>query len=388
MSAPRRIWALTGARSEYDLLYPVLRALRQHDGVEPGVVAAAAHLSPFHGLGIRQIEEDGFRIAGRIESLLCSESWQGRALSFAALIEALTRLLAPAPPDVLLIAGDREEALAGALTANFLGVPVAHLSGGDRCIASELDEVLRPAISKLSHLHFTACEDHRQRLLRMGELPDRVWDVGASGLDRLRDEPDVPDAVLADRFGIDPSRPFFLLIHHPSPLFDPENSGREMAEVLRGVLAMGCPVFCSYPNFDPGNVAMRGAIDQARARHANLIVYHNLPRSLFVALYRRCAAVVGNSSSIVLESGFLKVPGILAGRRQDLRQTGANVVRVAATADAVGAACRRAVEDAGFRATVRQAPCLYGDGRTGPRVADILARIDLPRELLLKTIPY
>lgn len=385
--SPRRIDALTGARSEYDLLYPVLRALGAHPGVRAGVIAAAAHLSPFHGLGVRQIERDGFPIVGRIESLLSSESWPGRALSFAQLVEGLTRLLAPDPPAVLVVAGDREEALAGALVGNFLGVPVAHLYGGDRCLASDVDEVFRPAISKLSHLHFTATDEHRDRLLRMGEVPEHVWTVGAPGLDRLRDEPDAGDDALAARFGVDVRRPFFLVIHHPSPLLGSDTSA-EMAEVLRGVLALGHPVFCSYPNFDPGNVAMRAAIDAARADNPGLIVYHNLPRAEFVSLYRRCAAVVGNSSSIVIESGFLKVAGVLVGRRQELRQTGDNVLRVPAAAAAITGACRRALDDGAFRELVRNAPCLYGDGRTGPRIAEVLARIELPRELLLKTIAY
>src|ERR1700722_3509310 len=105
----------------------------------------------------------------------------------------------------------------------------------------------------------------------MGEVPERVWAVGATGVDRLRGEPDVADADLAARFGVDPGRPFFLLIHHPSPLLDTDGSGGERAEVLNGVLAAGVPVFCSYPNFDPGNVAMRAAIDAARARHPHLI---------------------------------------------------------------------------------------------------------------------
>jgi UDP-hydrolysing UDP-N-acetyl-D-glucosamine 2-epimerase len=384
----RRIAFVTAARSEYDLLAPVARACSGRPELTVGFVVGGAHLSPFHGMGLKHIEADGFPIFATIESLLSSESWPGRALSFAQLTEGLTRVLAADRPDVLFVAGDREEALAGALVGCFLGIHVAHSHGGDRCIASDIDEVFRPAISKLAHLHFTATEAHRERLIRMGELAENVFAVGAAGLDRLRDEIDVPAEELSAELGVDVTKPFFLVIQHPSPTLGVELAGREMAELLDGVLALGAPVFCSYPNFDPGNIAIRAAIDERRARTSLLRTYHNLPRRTFVALYRRAAAIVGNSSSLIVESGFLRVPAILVGPRQDLRDRGPNVLRVEAEAAAVSAACRRALEDETFRAIVRTAPSLYGDGHTGPRIAEILARHPLDPALLRKTMPY
>jgi GDP/UDP-N,N'-diacetylbacillosamine 2-epimerase (hydrolysing) len=388
MSSPRRIFVLTAARSEYDLLYPVLREMGRREGLRAELLVAGAHLSPFHGMGINEIRTDGFPIAATIESLVSSESWEGRSLSCAQLMEGLTRCLARDRPDVLFVAGDREEALAGALVANFFGIPVAHSHGGDRCTASDVDEVFRPAISKLAHLHFPAAEDHRQRLIAMGELPERVWTVGATGLDRLREMPDVPVAELESQYGVSLNQPFFMLIFHPASLHNPEDNGREMSRILEGMLSLGHPVFCSYPNFDPGNIAIRQAIDQARAKSDRLVVYHNLPREQFVSLYRRCAAIVGNSSSIVIEAGFLHVPGILVGTRQDRRTTGPNVLRVGTGVDEVRSACRRALEDETFREQVRTAPSLYGDGHAAPRIADVLAQVDLGRGLLLKTMPY
>ena len=388
MSSKRRIFFLTAARSEYDLLAPVIRAVSATEGLHGEVIPAAAHLSPFHGMGINQIRADGFPIAGTLETLLSSESWEGRALSFAQLIEGLTRLLSRNRPDILFVTGDREEALAGALAASFLGIHIAHSHGGDRAVALDLDEVLRPAISKLAHLHFTAMESHRQRLIRMGEDPSRVWTVGGAGLDRLRDTPDIPDEELNREFGIDVRRPFFLLIFHSTPMEGVEDNGREMSEVLDGILSLGHPVFCSYPNFDPGNIAVRTAIDAAKAKTGKLIVHHNLSRGHFVSLYRRCAAMVGNSSSVVLEAGFLKVPGILIGGRQDLREVGPNVLRIEPTGKSVRDACRRALEDEAFRALVRQSPSIYGDGNASARIARILSEVQLTRDMLLKVMPY
>ena len=388
MNNLRRIFFLTGARSEYDLLSPVVRAVLAVPGLGAELIVGAAQLSPFHGMNINNIRRDGFPIAGTVESLLSSETWQGRALSFSNLFEGVTRLIAANRPDVMFVAGDREEALAGALAATFQGIPVAHLHGGDRCVVTELDEIIRPAISKVSHLHFTAMESHRQRLIRMGEIPEHIWVTGGTGLDRLREEPDLSDDVLNREFGIDVRKPFFLLIHHPSPLINMDDSGAEMTQVLEGLLSLGHPVICSYPNYDPGNIAIRKAIDEAKTRTDRLIVFHTLPRDQFVALYRRCSAIVGNSSSIVIEASFLKVPGVLIGPRQDLRELSANVLRIEATAAEVRAACLRCLEDKEFRKLVSSVPSIYGDGFASQRIAKVLAEVELSPELSRKTITY
>jgi GDP/UDP-N,N'-diacetylbacillosamine 2-epimerase (hydrolysing) len=387
MTSLRRVFFLTAARSEYDILYPVIsEALRI--GLDAQVIVTGAHLSPFHGMGVRQIQSDGFKIAGEITTLFASESWEGRSLSFASLCEGLTRLLSQNKPNILCIAGDREEALAGAIVANFLGIHVVHLFGGDRCIASDIDEVLRPAISKMAHFHFTATEGHRERLIRMGEIPEQIWSTGGTGIDRLRTAEDIVDDELNQKFSIDVRSPFFLLIQHPSSLESTEGRKKEIENILTGMLSLGHPVFCSYPNFDPGNVEIRTAIDEARIAYSNLIVHHNLPRKYFVSLYRRCTAIVGNSSSIVIESGFLKVPGILVGNRQDLREIGPNVIRIGSTQAEIRNACKRAITDEVFLSEVSNCPSIYGDGYASARIASIIANAPLDKSLLHKTIPY
>ena len=385
----RKIYFVSGARSEFDILSPVIPHCKKYD-VDAKFILCAAHLSPFHGMGIEHIREQGYSIAGSIETLLCSESLVGRSLSFSILLDGLTRLLSTNRPDVICVAGDREEALAGALVGTFLGIHVAHLFGGDRCIAADIDEVLRPAISKLAHFHMTATESHRNRLVRMGEQPDYIWTVGGTGLDGLAGLGGVEDKELSNRFGVDFSQPFFLVIHHPSPSFGVEGTEHEMLSVLKGVLATGAMVFCSYPNFDPGNMGIRRAIDMvAEANPNQLVRYHNLPREVFAALYRRTAGIVGNSSSIIIEAGFLKKPGILCGSRQDLRERGPHVIRVdSENTEAITTACWRALEDVDFLDMIVRSDSLYGDGHAGERVARILGTAPLTREILRKTNAY
>ncbi len=383
----RKIYFVTGARSEYDILYPVIVAAAQQPEIEVGVIATAAHLSDKHGQTVDLIRQDGFPIVGELASSYPEETWVGRSRSFARLCDLLTGLLAENPPDSVFVAGDREEPLAAAMVANFLRIPVAHLHGGDRCIASDVDEVFRPAISKLAHLHFTATEGHRERLIKMGELPEYVWAFGAPGLDRLRTVPDTSLDQLARIYQIDLTGAFFILIQHPSSTLAPEQGYAEMNAILDGLMALGHPVLCSYPNSDPGNTLIRTSIDEQAAQHAHLIPYETLPREHFVTLYRNCTAIVGNSSSIVLEAGFLHKPGILVGPRQDLREIGANVVRVPATSAAVRAACEQSL-DIEYRQRIATAPSLYGDGHSAPRIAGVLATVELKPELLLKTMPY
>ncbi len=384
----RKIFFLTGTRAEYDLLYPVLEVANRIPGLRGEIIVAGAHLSPFHGMNVKEIIRDRVPIAGRIESLMASETPEGRSISFANLFSGLTRMMSNHRPDILVVAGDREEALAGALVANFLGIHVAHIYGGDRCLASDIDEVFRPAISKLAHLHFTAAAKHKTRLIKMGEAPETIWVCGATGLDRLRKTPDLSDRFLNTKFGVDVKAPFFILIHHPTPTLNPARSGEEIGEVLKGVLPLGYPIFCSYPNFDPGNIAIRHAIDKAKKKYTNLIAYHNLSRDVFVALYRRCAAIIGNSSSIVIEAGFLKKPGILIGPRQNLREVGSNVVRVAAIAAAVKKAALSALQNKLFLAKVKKCKSLYGDGHSAERIAVILKNVKLDAGLLRKTMIY
>lgn len=383
----RRAAFITGARSEYDILYPVARACYQRDDIDPFIIAGAGHLSARHG-DLDLIRADGIEISATIDSLKDSNTWTDRALAFGKFYQGLCPALAAQHPDLLVVAGDREEALAGALAGVFLQTPVAHLFGGDRCIASDIDEVFRPAISKLAHLHFTATEGHRERLIRMGERPDRVWAVGATSLDRLADEPMLDRKQLSSQLNTDLSGPFFLLIQHPSPTINVADTGKEMATILDALLELGHPVFCSYPNFDPGNTAMREAIDKAAARCKNLHTHRTLPRNHFVNLFRHCAAIVGNSSSIVIEAGFLKVAGILIGPRQSLREVGSNVIRVAIDPQEIQAACRRALDDERFRKDVRVCSSLYGDGKSGERIAAMLATVALDRGLLMKTVSY
>lgn len=384
----KRVYFISGARSDYDLMSPVLEELKNSKEVDASLVLCAAHLSPFHGYNIEIVQNEGHHISGTIESLLSSESWEGRSLSFANLHEGLTRLLARDMPDMIFVAGDREEALAGALAACFLRIPVAHSHGGDRCLASDIDEVLRPAISKLANLHFVATHEHAERLEKMGEQRNSIKMTGAASLTRLRKPTVISISQLYEKYGLSQAQSHFLVIHHPSPTLGLEQGAMEIRELLSGVLSLELPVFCSYPNADPGNMSMRQVIDELKSEHDNLHAYHNLPQDEFLVLYKNASAIVGNSSSIVTESGYLKVPGILVGRRQELRVAGDNVLRVPAKADLVKSACETVLTDCDFLDVVKKGVSPYGDESAAACIARHIEEASFESEDLLKTMAY
>ena len=271
----RRVFFLTGARSEYDLLRPVLRAVLKVPGLRAEVIVGAAHLSPFHGINIDNIRRDGFPIAGTVESLLCSETWKSCFIS--NLFEGVTRLIASNRPDVMFVAGDREEALAGALAATFRGFRLPACMAETAAPSQNWYEVYDGHLEAFSPSLY--CDGKPSTTANSNGRTSRAnIGTGGTGLDRLREEQDISDEVFNRQFQIDVREPFFLLIHHPASLINPEDSGSEMGRILEGILSLGHPVFCSYPNFDPGNIAIRRAIDEAKTRSDRLIVFHTLPR--------------------------------------------------------------------------------------------------------------
>lgn len=382
----RKIYFVSGARSDFDILLPVARAVEQA-GVRAGWIYSAAQLSPFHGGPDHQgSSAEGIPIVGRIPSLLAGDSWLDRGLSINNLLGGLMRFLDWDRPDIVVVAGDHEEQFAGAFAASVLQIPVAHIFGGDRCVASEWDEVLRPVISKLSHFHFTASEEHRQRLIAMGERPQFVWNTGGPNLDVLLDTDTPPIAELARKYDFELDEGYVLFIMHPTPMFSDEGPDA-LEATLDAALEHGLRILASYPNTDPENYAYRQVLEEKSARNSLLRLHHNLPREDWVGLYRHARAIVGNSSSIVIESTLLGVPGLLIGRRQDFRASGENVIRVAANFEDVRSGLREVLTPE-FRARASAAESLYGDGASAPRIAEILSNHPLDEALLQKMMTY
>ncbi|MEO5340796.1 MAG: UDP-N-acetylglucosamine 2-epimerase [Magnetococcus sp. MYC-9] len=382
-----KILALTGIRSEYDLLFPLLQRLAADAAFELGVVVCGAHLTDLHNHSVRQIEADGIPIVERLESLLHSSSRLGKVKSSGILLTALAQTLERERPDLLLLLGDREEVVVGSLAGLYMGIAVVHLAGGDSLHGGCPDEWVRHAASKMSHLHLTMTEAHSQRLLRLGEEPWRVHTVGSGGVDRLRLEPVLPLSALAERLGSAVSGDYGVFVFHSLMDAHCQQGGEQVALALEGALATGLHLFVGAPNSDPGYQEVARVIE-AYARRPEVTLYRHLPRAAFVALLRHARCLVGNSSLAFHEAPFLGLPAVNIGDRQQGRLAAHTIQSVPFEGEAIRQAVHRAAFDADYRSTVRPGETLYGDGYMAERTVALLKTLPDRQTLLTKRMTY
>ena len=384
---PRKICVVTGTRAEYGLLRPVMRAIEADRKLHLQLVVAGMHLSRRFGYTVREVSADGFRVDARVRMTPAEDTSEAYAASVGLGVRGLARAFARLKPDVVLVLGDRVEAFAAATAAALSNIIVAHMHGGDRARAGH-DDYMRHAITKMSHLHFAATRASARRIRRLGERPDRIWVVGAPGLDEIRSA-DLPSPdLLRRRYRLDPTAPFLLVVQHPVST-RPARAAAEMRATLAAVVDSGLPALVVYPNADAGGRAMIAEIERAAERHAErLRAVPSLPRLDYLALLKHAACLVGNSSSGIIEAPALKTAAVNVGDRQEGRERGGNVIDVGSSRREILRGIRKALEDGEFRRRLARCRNPYGDGRTGPRVARILARVPLDGGLRRKRITY
>lgn len=351
MVKKRVIAVVTGSRAEFGLLEPVMRAITGHARLSLETIVTGTHWTT---KSWRDIRAAGFAIDARVKM-----QERGR-IGYAADVQALSRGVAGVGraiekmrPDVVLVLGDRIEALAGALAASIGGVRLGHLHGGDRA-EGVADEAIRHAISKLTHLHFPATPRSGRRLVKMGEDPRQIHVVGSPAMDGL--EPWLEFVPWRSRK--------LVILQHPVGQSDKEEE-RAMRATL--AVAMDYPCVVMAPNADPGSAGIRRAIERSR-----LSMVEHLPRPEFLDLLTSAGAIVGNSSAGLIEAAALRLPCVNIGPRQNGREKPANVI----DADYGETVVRRAIQRA-LKLDLRRMRHPYGDGRTGTRIAKLLASIDL-----------
>ncbi|PLX72145.1 MAG: UDP-N-acetylglucosamine 2-epimerase (hydrolyzing) [Azoarcus sp.] len=387
MNSTKLVLGVTGIRSDYDIMSSVFRAIADHRQLDLQLAVTGAHLSDAFGHTVNEIRADGFVIADEIESLLNGDQTSFRVKGLAIQLQGLVQTVARVKPDILLVLGDREEAMTTALVGAYMNIPVAHIAGGDRVIGN-VDDQVRHAVTKLSHLHFTTNQESKERILRMGEQPFRVFDVGNPGLDRLLEVPVIDALELSKRLGVSivEGEPLLLLIQHVIST-EVEGAYEQMKASLDAVREFGVRTVVSYPNSDAGGQQLIRAIQEYESL-SFLHVVKNIPRLEFVNLMRRAACLLGNSSAGILEAPLLKLPVINVGNRQRGRLHSENVCFVPHDKIRILEALHRAVFDTEYRGVVANCSNPYGDGKSSKRIADILAATDLNEELLIKDITY
>jgi GDP/UDP-N,N'-diacetylbacillosamine 2-epimerase (hydrolysing) len=379
----RRIAYVTGTRADYGLFSEPLKRIRERPELELSLIVTSMHLEPEFGLTVREIEADGMPVAARVRNLLPGDSGGDQARSIAKAIPGITSALEDLRPDIVIVLGDRGEMLAGAIAAIHLNLPVAHVHGGD--VTGTVDELVRHAISKLSHVHFAATEDAAERLRRLGEQPENVHVVGAPGLDYLRRFDPMPDKELRE-VGIDLSKPFVIFTQHPVTA-EMAQAAAQMETSLQALEQAGVQVVATYPNADSGGRAMIQVLERWRERPW-LRIFPSLGQRRFASLLKKAAAMVGNSSSGIIEAPFFGVPVVNIGSREAGRLRAENVLDVPNEPAAITSAIERALHDQDFKARARNSPNPYGDGHSGERIVEVLASLEIGPSLLDKRITY
>lgn len=374
--AGRTIAVVSGGRSDYGILLPVMRALRDAPEVALRIIATGMHLAPGQGMTVEAFAADGLEVAERVEQLLAGDTGESAALGMGLGTLGMARALARLRPDLLVLCGDRFEIHAAAVAALPLRIPVAHLHGGE-VTEGALDDCLRHSITKLSHLHFVATEEYARRVRQLGEEPWRITVCGAPALDVLLQLPDLTDGQLAQRLGFALKPQFLLVTYHPPTLaYDPLE---DLEPLLAAIRALGLQTVFTAPNTDPGGQAvlarLRAFVDAEPDAH----LVTSAGQALCAALMRRATAMAGNSSSAILEAPSFGLPALNVGARQRGRVRGPNVIDVEEPGSQAMLEALRRLTSPEFRAGLAERRNPYYHGGATARIVPRLLDVDLER---------
>lgn len=378
----RKICVITERRAGYSRLKPILREIEKDPDLDYSLIVTGQHLLSGLGNTINVIEKDGFRISEKIEMYSENEKDTGADMSRALgrTLIGITNALEKIKPDILLVGFDLGAHLAGAIAAAHMNIPVAHIQGGE--VTGTIDESLRHAITKFSHIHFPANQDAADRLVKMGENPDFVFNVGCPSLDVILNTEIIPKDLLIKEFGIDASEPLAILIQHPVTT-EADKGTEQIITTLDAVKELNLQTILIYPNVDAGG---RRIINEIRK--SKIKTHKNLPFEKFLSLLNIADVLIGNSSSGIREAASFNLPVVNIGTRQQGRLRPANVIDVDYNKSEIIVAIKKALYDEEFKEKVKKCKNPYGDGKSAKKIVKILKEIEITPEMLQKRICY
>ena len=377
----RRIAVVTVARSDYGIYKSILHAIRMDKELELRLLVGGMHLSPEFGNTVTDIESDGFEIAAKIEMLLSSDSAEGVAKSIGLGVLGFAQAYADVRPDLLLLLGDRFEMLSAAVAALPYGMPIAHIHGGESTEGA-MDEAIRHSITKMSHLHFASTEVYAKRIIQMGEEPWRVTVSGAPALDSLAKIPLLKKEALEERFGFRLKDKTLLVTYHPVTS-EPEDTTHHIEELLAALKESGFALIFTSPNADHQGRSILQKIQDFVLHHPRAWFVANLGQQGYFSLMGQVAAMVGNSSSGMIEAASFGLPVVNIGSRQRGRVHGQNVLNVGYERKEISEGIRRATQPP-FKLSLANMKNSYGDGQAAEKIVSKLKNTPLNRELLVK----
>lgn len=379
----KKIAYISGTRADFGLMTPVLSAIKKSKKLDLKLYATGIHLMPKFGHTINEIKKE-FPEVISIKTIFKSDERSATAKFLSNFIYCLINEFHKDKPDLVLTLGDRPEMISTALACLYLRIPVGHIHGGDK--TTTVDEVARHAITKLSHLHFPATKEAAERIRKMGEENWRIKIVGAPALDVIMSENLPTRNEIFKKLGLNPKKKVILLSQHPISE-DHGNAGKQMTETLSAVKSFGLPVVVTYPHADAGGKRIISEIEKERKNY-NFHIFPSLPHKDFLAMEKGGSVLVGNSSAAMIESSSFKTPAVNIGTRQSGRQRGDNVIDVGYNRNEIKKAIKKSLYDKKYLAKLAKTTNPWGDGKTGPRVAKILEKVEINSRLLTKQITY
>lgn len=366
-----KILTLVERRADYSRMRPILKELYNDPFFEVYLIVTGICLLDLHGNDIDYIKEDGFEINATVKMFE-----PGVKNTNISMVKALSRVLdgitdeiEKFQPDLVLTGFDIGANLATTIAAAHMNIPVAHIQGGE--VTGSIDESIRHAMSKFAHIHFPATEDARQRLIRLGENPEYVFNVGCPSIDTIIQTPNVDKKILEEKFNVDFSKPTILLIQHPVTT-ESNESRSQILKTIKVIKELDVQALVALPNNDAGSSEIIEEI-----KNSGLSWYPSLSTDEFVNVYRNIWAIVGNSSSGIHESSTFGIPAVNIGTRQQDRERAMNVIDVGYEEEDIKAGIQRALFDNQFREKVKKISNPYGDGDSAKKIVSILKNISL-----------
>lgn len=361
----RKICVVTGTRAEYGLLLNLMKKIHLNNSFELQLVVTGMHLSPEFGLTYKQIEKDGFQINDKVEILLSSDSANGIVKSIGLATIGFSDVFQRLNPNLLIILGDRFEMLAAAQAALILQIPIAHIHGGE-CTFGAYDDAIRHSISKMSTWHFTSTATHRKRVIQLGEYPERVWNVGALGIENIEKIPLLSIDELYDELKIEKEKSLFLITYHP----ETNGEAQDITSLLNALEKFDVNLVFTKANADNGGRYINDAIQLFVNNHKNAYLFDSLGQLRYLSAAKFASAVIGNSSSALIEVPYLHTPSVNIGHRQAGREKPNSVFNAILEEQSIFEEIEKALSYDGKYEKI------FGDGNTSSKIINVLEKID------------
>jgi UDP-hydrolysing UDP-N-acetyl-D-glucosamine 2-epimerase len=384
----KKICVVIGSRANYSSIKSAMRAINDHAGLTLQVVVFASALLDRYGSVVNLIEADGFQVDSKIYNILEGENPLTMAKSTGLGLIELPTVFDQLMPDVVVTVGDRFETMATTLAAAYMNIPIAHTMGGE--VTGTIDESIRHAVTKFSHIHFPASEGARDRIIRLGEREEDVHLVGCPRIDLVKEiidkgiDPDYLNEKL-NEIGVgnkvDVNLPFLLVSQHPVTT-EYGDGEEQILNTLKAASKIGLSTIVLWPNSDAGSEDISRGIRKWREKGLDkkMHFFKNLPIDVYVGLMKKTVSLVGNSSSGIREGAFIGTPCVNVGSRQTLRERGANVIEIPSNVEAIIEAIQLHINHGSYSSNP-----LYGDGNAGIKIAEVLSKKEV---ILQKQITY